>query len=131
MPAWLVHGCFRAAGGARRYGGDVLGPVGSVSGRWLEEADQFADGAVLVVGVAERELVMDLVLVAAPVAGLGHVAGLFELVDDVGRRAFGYADVGGDVSHPERGVGGDAREHMGVVGDEPPEVVVARAISGS
>jgi len=90
----------------------------------LEESDQFADGVVAVLWVAERELAVDLVLVATSDTGLGQVAGLLELVDDLSDRSLGDADGGGDVSQARAGVGGDAGEHMPVVGDEPPQVVV-------
>jgi hypothetical protein len=64
----------------------------------LQETDQFADGVVAVLWVAERELVVDRVVIATSDAGLGQVAGLLELVDDLPDRSFGDADGGGDVS---------------------------------
>jgi hypothetical protein len=50
----------------------------------LKEADQVADGAMAVLGVAERELRVDVVAVAAAVARGGQVAGLLEVLDDLG-----------------------------------------------
>ena len=64
---------------------------------------------------------MHLVLVAAAVAGFGQVAGLLEFVDDLGRGSFGDADGEGDVSEAHIGVGSDAGEDVGVVGQEPKE----------
>jgi hypothetical protein len=49
-------------------------------------------------GVAEGELVMDFVAVAASVACLREVAGLLEVVDDLRGCSFGDADGGCDVS---------------------------------
>jgi DNA-binding MarR family transcriptional regulator len=63
-------------------------------GRRLQESDQFADGVVAVLWVAERELAVDLVVVATSDVGLGQVAGLLELVDDLPGRSFGDADGG-------------------------------------
>jgi hypothetical protein len=85
----------------------------------LQEADQFADGAVAVLGVAEREFAVDLVAVAAAVAASREVAGPFEVVDDLRCGSFGDADVEGDVAEPDRGLGGDGLEDVGVVGYEP------------
>jgi hypothetical protein len=93
-------------------------------GRALEEPDEFAGGVVAMERVAEREVAVDVVLVAASDAGLGQIAGVLELADDLRHRSFGDADGGGDVSHAYAGVGGDARQHMPVVGDEPPGAVV-------
>src|SRR4051812_1964579 len=77
-----------------------------------------------VLRMAERELPVHLVLVAASEAGLGQVAGLLELADDVPDRSLGDADGGGDVSQAPARVVRDASEHMGVVGNEPPTVIV-------
>jgi hypothetical protein len=110
---------------ARAAGADTPLGAGQVRvGRRLQESDQFADGVVAVLWVAQRELAVDLVLVATSDAGLGQIAGLLELVDDLPDRSLGDADGGGDVPQACAGVGGDAGEHMRVVGDEPPKVIV-------
>jgi hypothetical protein len=89
----------------------------------LKEADQVADGAMAVLGVAERELRVDVVAVAAPVARGGQVAGLLEVLDDLGCGSFGDGDLEGDVAEPDRRVGGDGLEDVGVVGNEPKLVI--------
>lgn len=99
------------------------GAACSFRGRPFEEADQVADGVVAVLGVAQRKLVVDYVVVAAPVAGLGQIAGSLEIADDLRRGSFRDADGGGDVSEPRRGVGDDAFEHVRMVGHEPPKMI--------
>jgi hypothetical protein len=71
--------------------------------------------------MAKGKILVHLVLVAAAVEGLGQVAGFLEFVDDLGRRSFGDADGHGDISKAHIRVGGDAGEHVGVVGQEPKE----------
>jgi hypothetical protein len=75
------------------------------------------------VRVAERELFVDLVVVAPSVASLRDVAGLLELIDDLRGRSFGYADRHRDVTKPSSWVGRDARQHVCVVRHEPPGMV--------
>ena len=91
----------------------------------FQEADEITDRPVAVPGMAERQLPVNFVAVAASVASLRQVAGLFEVVDDMRRGSFGNPDADGDVSEPRAGIGGDAFEHVGVVRDEPPEVLVS------
>lgn len=100
-------------------GGRRLGAASACTPRRLEEADQVADGAVPVLGVAEGEVPVHLVPVAAAVAGSRDVAGLFEVVDDLGRGSFGNADLHGDVAEPDRRIGGDGLEDVCMVGYEP------------
>src|SRR5919204_4177418 len=96
------------------------------AGCWrLEEADQIANGVVTVLGVPERQLFVHLVSVAAPVAPLRQVAGVLEVVDDLGRRPLGDADGGCDVPEPGVRVLRDALEHVGVVRYEPKAVVLS------
>ena len=73
--------------------------------------------------MAQREFVVDFVVVSASVAGLGQVAGSLEVADDLGRGSFRDADGGGDVSKPRGGVGGDAFKHVRMVGHEPPKMI--------
>jgi hypothetical protein len=93
-------------------------------GRRLEESDQLTDGVVAVLRVAEWEFAVHFVLVAASDAGLGQVAGLLQLADDLPDGSFGDADGGCDVPQASPRVVRDAREHVRVVGDEPPPVIV-------
>jgi hypothetical protein len=93
--------------------------------RWrFKEAEQFADGVVTVLSVAERQLFVDLVAVAASDADLREVAGFDEIVDDLRRRALGYADGAGDISEAARTVACDRFQHVRMVRHEPPAVVV-------
>jgi hypothetical protein len=89
----------------------------------LEESDQLADRAVAVSGVAKGEFPVHLVAITPAVAGLGEIAGLFEVSDDLGCGAFGDADLDSDVAKPKRRVGSDALEHVGMVGYEPKRVI--------
>jgi hypothetical protein len=89
----------------------------------LEKSDQLADRAVAVFGVSEGEFPVYVVAVTAAFAILGQVAGLFQVSDDLGCRAFGDADLEGDVAEPKGRVGGHALEHLGVVGYESKRVI--------
>jgi FtsP/CotA-like multicopper oxidase with cupredoxin domain len=83
----------------------------------LEEPDEVADRAVAVPRMAEGQLAVHLVAVAASVTRLRQVAGLLKVVDDVRRRSLGDADAGGDFSEARIGVGVDALEIKLVGGD--------------
>lgn len=91
--------------------------------RGLEEADQFADGVVAVVGMAKRKLAVNLVLVAATGARLREVAGLLRVIDDLRHRPLGDPDRGGDVPEARGGIRGYAGEHVSVVRHEPPRMI--------
>jgi hypothetical protein len=88
--------------------------------RPFEEPEQVGDRAVLVLGMAERKLAVDLVPVAAPLARLCDVAGSYEIIDDLGSGAFRHADDEGDVSQTDGGVARDRFENTRVIGHEPP-----------
>ena len=92
----------------------------------LEKTNEITDRTVMVPGMTERETVVDLVAVAASVAGLGQITRCLEVLDDMRRRSFGDADARCDIPEPRAGIGIDALEHVGVVRDEPPEVVISR-----
>jgi hypothetical protein len=98
-------------------------PLAGARRRRLKKSDQLADRTVAVMRVSEREVAVHLVAVAAAVAGLGQVAGLFQISHDLGCRAFGDADLQGDVAEPKRRVGGDALEHVGMVGYESKRMI--------
>jgi hypothetical protein len=100
--------------------GTRLGASGSGLRLRLKKADQVASRAVAMMRVAKRKLAVDLVAVAASVASLGQVAGLLKVVDDLRRGSFSDPDADGDVSKARIRVGGDALEHMRVVGHEAP-----------
>ncbi len=100
-----------------------LGAV-RVSGRaFLEESDQLPDGVMAVLGMTQRKLVVYLVPVTPTVASLRQVSRPLQVVDDVGDGSFGDTDGHGDVSEPRARVVGNALEHVGVVGHEPPSVI--------
>jgi hypothetical protein len=92
--------------------------------RCFEEADQLTDGVMAVRGVAKRKLFVDLVAVAASVTDLRQITGLLEVADDLRCRSLGDSHRGRDVSETQRGILSDRLEHVSVVGDEPPPVVV-------
>ena len=74
--------------------------------------------------VAERELLVDLVVVAASVAALAQVPRLLEVVDDLRHGALGSPDRLRDVLEPSRRVGGDDLEHVGVVCNESERLII-------
>ena len=102
-----------------RYGRSGLGAGGSRRRLRVEKADQVANRAVPVIGVAKRKLVVDLIAIASSVAGLRQVTGLLEVVDDLRCRSFGDSDGDGDVSEPQARVGGYACDHVGVIRQKP------------
>jgi hypothetical protein len=73
---------------------------------------------VAVERVTQQELVVDVVLVTSPDAGLGEVPGSDEVVDNRCRRALGDADGHGDVAKPHGRFAGDALQDVCVVGEE-------------
>ena len=74
-------------------------------------------------GMAKWELVVDFVLIAASLAALRQVAGALEIVDQLSGRSFRDAYGLRDVSETRTGIGGDAYEHVRVVGDEGPTMI--------
>jgi len=92
--------------------------------RCLEKAEQLADGVVAVLSVTKRQLFVDDVAVAAPVADLRQVASLDEVVDDLRGSALGYAHGAGDVSEAARRIACDRFQDVRVVRQEPPPRVV-------
>src|SRR5205814_3632446 len=87
--------------------------------RSLKEGEQFSDRSVAVERIAEGEAAVHFVSVAASLACLREVAGLDEVVDDLGSRSLSQTDGDGDVSQTSRGVTGDCFEHAGMVSHEP------------
>jgi hypothetical protein len=97
---------------------------GLVRWRLFQEVEEFADGVVAVLWVAERQRFVYVVPVAASVSDLREVAGFDEIVDDLRRRSLGYADRVGDISEADRTVACDRFQYVRVVRHEPPVVVV-------
>jgi hypothetical protein len=90
----------------------------------FQKTDQFAHRVVAVPRVPQRHVLVNLVQVASPVPGPRQVTGFIEVIDDLRGRALGDADVSRDVSEADSGVGRDRLEHVGMVGDEPPAMVI-------
>jgi hypothetical protein len=94
--------------------------------RGFEEPDQFADGVVAVLWVAEWQLFVYVVAVAASIAGLREVSGSDEVVDDLRHRPLRDTDIEGDIPEASRTVARDCFQHVCVVRHESPAVVVVR-----
>ena len=92
-------------------------------GRRLQESDELADGVMSVPWVPEGKVEVDVVMVAPPHARPREVAGLLELVDDLGGGALGDPDVIGDVSKSSVVVGRDGGEDLRVIGHESPRMI--------
>ena len=73
--------------------------------------------------MTERQVLVHNVMVAAPFAALRQVAGSYEVVDDLGRRAFRDSDGFSDVPEPGAGVGGDDLKHVGMIRYESEKMV--------
>ena len=73
--------------------------------------------------MTKRKVVVEFVSVAPSLARLRQIAGLFEVADDLGRSSLRDPYGRRDVSQSDRGLNGDALEHVRVVGDEPPLMV--------
>ena len=102
----------------------LAGSVSRSSGWRLEKADQLTDGVVAMLWMAKRKLVVDFVLIAASRARLRQVSGSLEIPDQLCGRSFRHADGLRDVPEASSRVGGDAHQHVCVVGDEPPNMVI-------
>ena len=73
--------------------------------------------------MAKWELVVDFVLIAAPLARLRQVASALEILDQLSGRPFRDAYDLRNVSEARTGIGRDADEHMRVVGYEGPTMI--------
>jgi hypothetical protein len=91
--------------------------------RQCEEVEELADIVSELSRVAHLDVAVDRVAVSASDALPLDEARLDEVGDDSLGGAFGDPDVEGDIAQPDLGVVGDAKEHLGVVGDEPPPVL--------
>jgi hypothetical protein len=74
--------------------------------------------------MAKWQLVMDFVPIATAGARLRQVSGVFEIPDQLGGSSFSHTDGLCDVSQARTRVGGDTRQHMRVVGDEVPNMIL-------
>ena len=89
----------------------------------MKEGEQFPDRSVAVERIAEGQVAVHFVSVATSLAGLREVAGMDEVVDDLGSRSLSQTNDHGDVSQTGRGVTGDCFEDAGMVRHEPPAMV--------
>ena len=81
---------------------------------------QFTDAVMLFGGVAQREFVVDPVVVASPDPDRLEVARRDQVGEDPLGGSLGDADSFCDVADPQVGLGGDGEQHMCVVGQERP-----------
>jgi hypothetical protein len=102
-------------------------PGGKILGH-LEEPDQIADRVMAVLWMAERQFFVHLVVVPAPVARLGQIAGVFKIAHHVGGGSLSDTDGLRDVPDAGGGIGADDLEDVGVVRYEPEHMV---AITGN
>ena len=91
--------------------------------RSSEQVKQRADFEAELRRMAHLAVALDCVLVAAAASFSGDVAGVDQVSNDPLGGSFGDSDPDGDFSEPDRGVLGDAEEHLGVVGHEPPRML--------
>jgi hypothetical protein len=86
----------------------------------LEEFDQLADLLAVLGRMAHLCLLVDDVTVPAAVPLALHRSCLDQVNEDPLRGSLGDPDVGGDVPEADIRVSCDAKENLGVVGEEPP-----------
>lgn len=79
---------------------------------------------VAVLWVAKRKIAVHLVVVSASAAGPRQVPGFLKIFDDLSHCSFGDSDRRGDIPEAGSSVAGNAFEHVRVVRDEPPEMVL-------
>src|SRR6185437_4200296 len=99
-------------------GCDCIGTASRV--RSGQDGQDLADGAFPAYGLWQREVRLNVVVVAAAVLLLDHVPGLGQVREDAEGAAFGDVQAGRDVTQPHGGVVGDAQQDPGVVGQETP-----------
>jgi hypothetical protein len=96
----------------------------------LKEGEQFPDRSVAVQRITERQVAVHFVSVTAPLARLREVAGLDEVIDDLGSRPLGQTNNERNVPQSRRWIAGDCFQDAGVVSHEPPAVVaIFRAVA--
>jgi len=92
----------------------------SVSLRSGEDCEEVADLLLAGERIGQRQVGLDGVVVAAPVAPARDVAGVGELDDDPVRGAFGDPDRLADLPQADARVMRDAQQYLGVVGEKRP-----------
>lgn len=94
--------------------------LGGRSGGPGEQAEERPDIAVLLVWMAQGDFWMKLILVAAPNAFTREIASIDEVGDDPLGSALGDPDAIGDIAEAHLGIGGDAQEDLGMIGEKGP-----------
>ena len=94
--------------------------------RFMQETEQVFDCPMAMAWVPKPQTGMNLIPVPPSVADLRQVPGGLEVGHDACHGSLGYPHLFCDITEPPRRLGVDALEHMCVVRDEPPAMVVAR-----
>jgi len=102
--------------------GDGLAPPSSLARDLVaaKELEYLTDGAFRTRGFWQRQVVLDLVAIASPIALLEHIAGVGEISDDPEGRALRDPQRRRDVTQTNAGIPRDAQQHPRVVGEEAP-----------
>jgi hypothetical protein len=85
-----------------------------------EDGEQFPDGRFAGAGLGQRQVGLDLVVVASAVFRLGHVASLDKVGEDAVGSALGDAQTDSDVAQAQARVVSDAQQNAGMAGQEAP-----------
>jgi hypothetical protein len=109
-----------ASGGASTR--DCLAATSSVARNLVttEELEHLTDGAFLTRRFRQRQVVLDLVAIAAPVALLDHIARVSEVGDHPEGRALGDPKRRPDVAETNPRIASDAQQHPGMIRQETP-----------
>jgi len=102
--------------------GDGLAPASSLARDLVaaEEREYLTDGAFRTRWFWQRQVVLDLVAIASPIALLEHVAGVREIGDDPEGRALRDPECRRDVTQTNAGIARDAQQHPRVIRQEAP-----------
>jgi hypothetical protein len=123
-PGWLTTLGYGMAGIVGfRAGSLVMTLVGGgvrTTGVVDQHRQQFADRAFSPNGAIEGHVGLKLVAASAPISFLDHVARFGEVSDDSKGASFRDTERGADVSQPDPGIVGDAKQDSSVIGQEAP-----------
>jgi hypothetical protein len=93
---------------------------------FVQETEQVFDCPMAKAWVPKPQTGVNLIPVPPSVADLRQVPGGLEVGHDACHGSLGHPHLVRDITQPPRRLGVDALEHMCVVRDEPPAMVVAR-----
>jgi hypothetical protein len=85
-----------------------------------EKREHVTDGALRTRGFRQRQVVLDLVAIAPPIALLEHIASVREIGDNAERRALGDPQRRRDVTETNAGIARDAQQHPRVIREKAP-----------